>query len=314
MTPSKPWPWNKLKKPTPADWGNGMTVCISAICENDDGIGIIAASDRMVSMGGYFSGDDMARKVDALRYNWVSMIAGDDISPFIPILRRAHANTDHVNTLESVTSVIKTAYKDQRLEQIEDEVLQPYGLTWDRFHRSGKDELTDRTYEKIREEIKKYSLSLEILVGGYDPSGVGHIFTVESPGKCSYYDKLGFWAIGSGQHQAVNSLFSTKYNSAEPLEMCIAKVLAAKLTAETAVGVGKETWILVLRPGHSSYSFVPKETQKIYRTAWDKLPRIPMDTLPSIKTAIEAELAKDAERNKEYQEAQAKKAAQKGMQ
>lgn len=286
-----------------------MTVCITAVCENANGIGVIAASDRMVSMGGYFSGDDMARKMDALRYNWVSMIAGNDISPYVPILERANANPNHDNTLQSVSSIVKKAYKEQRLEQIEDEVLQPHGLTWDGLRGNARNELTDRTFERLREEIRSYSLSLEILVSGYDPQGQGHIFTVESPGKCSYYDKLGFWAIGSGQNQAVNSLFATKYSRHDPLETCIAKVLAAKFTAETAIGVGKETWMLVMRPGHGSYSVVSKEVQAMYRAAWEKLARIPLDTLPSIKTAIEKELAGDAERTREYNEEVAKKIA-----
>src|SRR5262249_16649864 len=149
------------------------------------------------------------------RFNWLSLIAGDDISPYVPILDRTNADPDHTNTLQSVSTLVRSAYKAQRLEQIEDEVLQPYGLTCEQFRTRAKEELTERTYDRIREEIRRFNFSLEILVAGYDPKPGAHIFTVESPGKCSYYDKIGFWAIGSGQHQAVNSLFATKFSRLE---------------------------------------------------------------------------------------------------
>jgi hypothetical protein len=205
----KPWPWNTLPHPRPADWGIGMTVCIAAICQSDRTV--ITASDRMVSMGGYFSGDDLARKIDPLRIGWWSLIAGDDISPVIPILARIDEAVREPETLTNVSKVVKDAYRAQRLQQIKDEILSEHGFTWEEFRAHGNERLTDRAYDRITEQIRSYGLSLELLLCGFDPKGTAHIFTVQNSGKIEYYDKLGFWAIGSGSHQAIASLFATHF-------------------------------------------------------------------------------------------------------
>ena len=131
------------------------------------------------------------------------------------------------------------------------------------------------------------------MVQGYDERGGPHIFTVDNPGKCEYYDKIGFWAIGSGQHQAVASLFLTEYDRFKPLEECVARVLAAKLAAESASGVGKKTWLMVHRKTALSKTiFASMPLQAAFRKKWEVLPRFPVDMLPEIKKEIDA-AAKD---------------------
>jgi hypothetical protein len=178
------------------------------------------------------------------------------------------------------------------MEQIEDEVLSPIGLTWDSFRNRGKEELTERVHDRIVEQIQSYELSIEFMVQGFDEAGTPHIFTVQNPGKCEYYDKLGFWAIGSGQHQAVSSLFSTEYNRFGSLEECTARVLSAKLMAESATGVGKETWLIIEFNKPRSVMFVPKPIINTFREQWKKLPRIPLDVIPDIKRSIDGEMAR----------------------
>ena len=65
-----------------------MTICIAAFCQHEDRQMVICVADHMVSMGGYYSADDMTRKADPIGGNWCAMFAGDDISPVVPILRR----------------------------------------------------------------------------------------------------------------------------------------------------------------------------------------------------------------------------------
>src|SRR5258708_12802324 len=81
---SKPWPWNTLPEPTPADWGVGMTVCICLHCAATNSL--LFAADSMVSTSD-ISSDSMAFKSKGLGNNWVVMYAENNISSLTPILR-----------------------------------------------------------------------------------------------------------------------------------------------------------------------------------------------------------------------------------
>jgi hypothetical protein len=304
----KPWPWNKLPNPTPADWGIGMTVCIAAICEPTvDDEYIVVVSDRMVSMGGYFSADDIVRKVDPAGYGWTSMIAGNDVSPAVPILKRVKegmAMEPYYDSQKGMVDIFKDAYKQQRLEQIEDEILSPLGFTWDTFRNDARVQLPERVYERIVDRIRQYELDLTFLISGFDDKGVSHIFTVSNPGKCDYYEKLGFWAIGSGQHQAVASMFANHYSRHDRLEGCTAKVLTAKLIAESALGVGKRTWLMVVsaKIRHKSM-FISSETVDAFRKEWKTLPRLPIGGVAAISANLTSEIKRIADNEKRLAEA-----------
>jgi hypothetical protein len=203
--------------------------------------------------------------------------------------------------LSSMTKNFKSAYKECRLDLIEDEILGPYGFTWDTFRRDAKAQLTDQAYARMLDQVRAYDLDLSFLVSGFDGSGHSHIFTVSNPGKCDYYDKLAFWAIGSGQHQAIASMFANRYSKYNSLEECAAKVLAAKLTAETASGVGKTTWLMVhLADPPNKAIHISQETMNDFRKEWNSLPRLPLSSVAVLGEDI-------AEKKNSILEAQAKK-------
>jgi 20S proteasome alpha/beta subunit len=294
---SKPWPFNKLRTPSPADWGIGMTICIAAICANAGEEAVIAACDKMVSMGGYISGDKTVRKIDPILYDWTLMFAADDLSPITPVVKEVRENRTP-ETLNGVAELIKRAYRNQRNRQIDDEILQPVGLSMKSFLSDGKNQLSERAYEKIFNRIESYDLGIELLVEGYDlekgkDGHEPHIFTVTNPGKCNFYDKLAFWAIGSGQHQAIASLFATRYDKFEPLAVCIAKVLVAKFMAESSMGVGKDTWFIIGRKDMPNKSiFIDPPIQQKVRDEHAALPKIPLNVLSDIQETIDEQTKK----------------------
>lgn len=238
----------------------------------------------------------MARKVDPVARGWLAMVAGNDISPATAILQKIDAMPKgSPANLSSVSRIVRSAYRAQRREQIEDEILQPMGFTLDSFHALGKQQLTEREHERILEQLRFYELPVEFVVHGFDGDGrrEPHIFTIENPGKCSYYDKIGFWAIGSGQHQAVASLFANQYSRWASLEVCVARVLAAKMAAESAVGVGRETWLMIdKREFPPSTLWLDEEVKTEFREEWQLLPKIPMAVLSKIRASIDGELVR----------------------
>jgi 20S proteasome alpha/beta subunit len=286
----KPRPFNQLSKPRPADWGFGVTICITAICEHTEEEAIITACDKMVSMGGYVSGDKTIRKIDPVLYDWTLMFAADDISPITPIVEEIRETSATPATLKGVADLIKRAYRNQRNRQIDDEILQPVGLSMRSFLSDGKSQLSERAYEKIFDRIESYDLGIELLVQGYAQDRDPHVFTVTNPGKCNFYDKVAFWAIGSGQHQAIASLFATGYDKFHPLEVCVAKVLVAKFMAESSVGVGKDTWLLIGRKDVPNKTvFIDPPIQQKIRDGYAALPKIPLNALADVRQAIEEE-------------------------
>ena len=279
----EPWPYLPIK---PLRIGDSMTVCIAAICKAENAL--ILASDRMISIGGYMSADDLARKTEPLYYHWYSQFAANDISSVVPI-HEAIGRVDECHVaLECIADMTKKAYKEQRLSQIEDEILGAYGLSWEDFRENGKSRLNERDFEIVTERIRSYDLSLEMLVAGFDGESEPHIFAVSNPGKVSFHDKLGFWAIGSGQHLAMGSLFSGQYDIYDGLDKCIAQVLSANFAAESAEGVGDKTHCLVYTGKDESW-LVPAKLHQAVKSGWHSLPRIPTDSLPKIRKFLDQE-------------------------
>lgn len=288
---AKPWPWGEIR---PAPWGNKMTVCIAAICRDQPDRHVIMASDQMISMGGVTSGDSATLKLDPLYFHWWSQFASNDVSAILPVyeaIRNRDASDTKTKLLTKLTDIAemcKEAYKAGRLERIQDEVLAEYGMTWKDLKEDGMKRLNERDFQMLTEKIRRFSLDLEMLIGGFDENKEPHIFTVSNPGTANYYDKLGFWAIGSGQPNALAALFACEYKpSSNSLEECVAKVLSAKFSAESAQGVGKSTFLIVYNQ-KDEVLFLPNSLEDQIKSDWKKLPRFPVKRLPKIREELEA--------------------------
>lgn len=285
-THSKPWPWNKVPEPRPADWGIGMTVCISAVCQET----LISVSDRMVSMSGYFSGDNMVRKLDFIGRSWFSMIAGNDIAQAIPVHQaiRNSSPSDTPFMLEEMVKAATDAYKARRNRVIEDTILPLYGISsLEEYKTTAKQFLTEDSQYEIATSIKQCDLECELLISGFDPHENPHIVAIKNPGTCDYYDKLGFWAIGSGQQQALASLIASEFSRFDTLEEGISKVLTAKFTAESASGVGKSTFGFAYHPT-KSFCWIDDIEPEV-RKEWEGLPKYPYEVLDEIRKTLKPE-------------------------
>lgn len=286
----KSWPWRNV---WPISWGNKMTVCISAVCSGTNvraaNHAIVMASDQMISMGGYTGGDKVALKLDPLYYHWFSQFAANNVSAVLPIYEYVKQDGRESNTprdsITDIAGMCKRAYKAARMERIQDEILAEYGITWKEFKEHGSTRLDQRDFQVLTERIRGFDLEVEMLLGGFDKQNAPHIFTVGNPGTVSYYDKLGFWAIGTGQPNALASLFASGYKPLMSLEESIAHVLSAKFSAESAQGVGKSTFLLVY-DNKDQMHFLPDSVEAKIKREWAKLPRIPRKSIPAIKEAL----------------------------
>jgi len=275
MIAPKPWPLKPFK------WSNRVTVCIAAVCGSP--ATLIMSSDHMISMGSHWSADGLAMKIDSVGVGWFSQFSAENMSPVTPIHEVLRKSSQ--TTMGQVSSNVKKAYHEQRLVQIQDEILNLYGLSWEDFLTKGKDLLTERDFEQVIDKIASYDLGLELLMSGFDNEGP-HVFSVSNPGKCDFYDKLGFAAIGSGSTLALASLFTSTYKRTDPLETCILKVLCAKFSAESASGVGSDTFVSMYSP-ERGLMWLDYETLCDAKEEWASLPRIPTMCAASVKECVE---------------------------
>jgi len=68
---------------------------------------------------------------------------------------------------------------------------------------------------------------------------------VSDPGIVRDYDEPGYWAIGSGAYAALSTLAARKQSRLRFLPETIYNVCEAKCAAETAVGVGRDTYVTI---------------------------------------------------------------------
>ena len=258
-----------------------MTVCIASICYGGDCI--IGITDRMLSTS-TMSVDDLAVKFTSIGDRWFAMFAGNDISPVVPIFKTVRNAVAQLpsETLEEVVTSFRGAIRKENTAKSEALVLSRFDLDMAEFRHEGLANLGSELFTRLAYEIEQVSLDLTFLVFGYEgtqnPSP--HIFTIDGRGEVSYYDIGGFWAIGSGQISALGTLFGTRgavpYMTLPDAFYLLAK---AKFSAETAIGVGKETTAIILQPSSDRYLVHATEMQKI-KKIWEasRSPDVPDGT------------------------------------
>ncbi len=284
----KPWPYNRIKEPCPADWGLGMTVCIAAICNWDgQSEALVTASDHAISTGDY-SADNVAPKIEPVHPHWEAMIAADDITEAEPILnavRFAIAKRPAAKTgLKQVKLAFSKAYRRCLSEKIESEILAPLNMNHSEFIKTGLKKLGAENFSGILNKVKAASFTCDFLVCGFGAQGEPHIFTMSGIGKTSVYDRVGFWAIGSGQNSALSSLFFHEYNRLRGPCAAIYHVCEAKFMAETAFGVGKIPTFVSIHHSGNRRAYVLEHSISDIRKSWKEngCPRVPDGILQHI--------------------------------
>jgi ATP-dependent protease HslVU (ClpYQ) peptidase subunit len=252
-TLSKPWPWNTIPEPTPADWGIGMTVCIASHCFGAKAI--VLASDTMVSTHD-MSADLAAFKFQSISRSWIAQYAGNDVGQVTPLLHRIRGRLDRQpDTLENVVAAFTDAFTQELRHKTEIEIVRPLGYaSIEEFRSAGARELGSDMFTRALIEMQQQIIDVQFLVAGFDENKEPQIFTVTSPGKVSHFIEVGFWAIGSGQTNALGSLFNLKMRAKfGDLATNMYRVCEAKFNAENALGVGRETSLLVLHQDTTRY-------------------------------------------------------------
>ena len=210
-----------------------MTICISAICTEDNKEHIVFSVDHMITTGiGQFEHD--ISKYKLLTGNSVGMLAGN------ALLMDYFLEDDYSNkTYSEIQSIIEEKFKQKRLEKIQKKVLDVYTIDWDDVKEMLKNPITNDFQSLILKSITKTKLDTAILLMGFDDekAKVSQI----GDGGIETFDQIYFNTIGSGSIQAQNTLLFQKHSKQDDLKTTLYDVYKAKKNAEVMQGVGKET-------------------------------------------------------------------------
>ena len=227
-----------------------MTVCIGALCANEDGEKAkvaVVASDRMVTLAGLTEFEHEVPKIQQINDHLVALIAGDALRGS-RVVRSAAINVPGgMIATSDVAGLIAREYAQHRQEQLNSDVFQPRAMTIDQFYNGGvQQRLIPQVAGQIDMVVAGFDFEVQLLVAGLDDNGA-HLYSIANPGG-SFNDHMpiGYHAIGSGWLHALQSMISFGHTSARGLLETIYTVYASKRRAEVAPGVGRDTDMMVV--------------------------------------------------------------------
>lgn len=210
-----------------------MTICISAICTENEEEYIVFAVDHMITTGiGQFEHD--INKYKCISNNIVAMVAGNAL-----LMDYFLEDNYSDKSYDEIQLILENKFKNKRLEKIQKEILDIYSIDFDYIKDILKNPISNEFQSIILKNITKAKLNTAILLMGFfeDKAKISEI----SDSGIQNYDQINFHSIGSGSIQAQNTLLFQKHSKQDNLKTTLYNVYKAKKNAEVMQGVGKET-------------------------------------------------------------------------
>ncbi len=239
-----------------------MTICIAAIGkEEDNNEAIVFATDHMVTLPQVGQFEMPVEKYRKITDNTIAMLAGETLL-FHDIIEDCKNNC----SFDQMKEKIRKRMFDIREERIQKQLLDTFKMTYNDVLTLLKSPLQNPFAMNIMDFISKYSLNTLIILMGFENNQAQIVEITES--KVAETRDIGFDAIGSGGMQAINTLLFQKHSKNDSVSMTIYDVYKAKRNAEVAVGVGKETDMMILR--ESGIEKIDEERVRILAQIYDE--------------------------------------------
>lgn len=259
-----------------------MTICISAACDN--GQKLVIAADRMFTIGSPLNVEfePPISKIETMTPTCLAMGSGNSLAA-AEILKRARAKfaNSPKQSVDIVARSVQEEYSILRNEVVEQQIVNPaLGPDYAVFRSRGGTlpqylQPQAQIYAQLFMQSGQYNLGVEIVVSGFDEAG-SHIYVISHPGQLTSFDKIGYGITGSGATHASIKLALELQHPKSGLTDTLLSVYGAKLAAEVAPGVGKETEMYVVSP--SDAWPVPTEMIEAFKNALEAEKRAKPDT------------------------------------
>jgi len=229
----------------------------------------VTISDLMLSSD-FMSAETSTTKFQTISSSgkWASMFAG---SPSVNggIMTSVYGLLEgKQESFDEVVAAFEKAFRLALKRKIDGELLSPYGLDRDAFFKRGRGYFGEEEFSRILYQLNAIKLETSFLVVGFDPNSFPQIFSVFDPGVFEDHNHLGFHAIGTGWMRALGSLYGTYDGDLSTLDL-IYRLCEAKFLGESALGVGKDTFIDVISPDGTHQVLYPQQVEPI-RSIWLK--------------------------------------------
>lgn len=223
-----------------------MTVCIAALCGENDEARVVVAADRLVTSGGFMEFEHPGSKMVQLSSRAMVMVAGNS-NEGMRLVHEAEAemNEDGEGTITEVAEDLGRRYAEARLRRAEQANLVSRGLTLQTYQEI-QASLHPQIVMLIDNGLVSYDLGVELLLGGVDENGA-HIHSNHHPGGGNQdHGAIGWAAIGSGAVHVLQSMAGFEHGGDASYGETLFRVYASKKRAEAAPGVGLETEVAVI--------------------------------------------------------------------
>jgi 20S proteasome alpha/beta subunit len=279
-----------------------MTVCIAAVCNfgPDQTPIVVGASDRMITIGD-LEYEPEQTKIIYMASQTVGLFAGDmqlHASVVPKVMARIKTIIAEKNNIfvEEIADLYAEEFGNYRRKRAEKYFLAPLNLNSDNFlvkqHEMLQEVAFDLTNKMLNSEIAS-----DAIITGIDSSGA-HIFRIHDPGVATCLDTAFFGAIGIGEPHASSQFMLAKFEKRWPVEKTLFLTYSAKTLAEAAAGVGKQTDMVVIRPGNQIYALTKEDLDKLdslLATASDKSEAARQEAYAEIREYIAESAKKEAE-------------------
>lgn len=254
-----------------------MTVCIAANCGK--GSAVVVASDRMLSAPFLTIEFDHAdAKIDLISPTCVALSAGDALRAD-EVLGAGTGLAGQLSEpfVSQFADHIRQKFVEARRKAANELILEPRGLSFEGFYeRGGIQRLPGELAMLLDSRIQMMQINVSIILAGLDRTGP-HIYSIEDPGTATSYDRLGYFAIGSGERHAMLTLVAHNQHRDIGLNQTVFNVYCAKRAAEVAPGVGLATEMRVIT--HDGVKSLSSEELEALSPLYEKRVRPKLDEL-----------------------------------
>jgi len=259
-----------------------MTICIGATCKG--GKEAIVASDRMLTITmPPREFEHELPKLEHITERCIITAAGDALAvrELLKELSKKLEETKPTH-LKDIASIVKESYQICRLRRIEDMALKSRGLNVQAYYQNIRG-LPPEIYMGLDNTLANFNYNFIVLLAGVDEQGA-HIYRILNPGVLDSFTKIGYCAIGSGEHLAVSSFITNNFSPLLPRNHALYLVYEAKKIAENAPGVGSETDIRLITS--EGIEEIKKDTIKKLEEIYQKKNEIEKQSMEKIKDLI----------------------------
>lgn len=218
-----------------------MTICIAVIGTDADGKeAIVFATDHMVSISNIGQFDKTIDKYKVLNASTVAMLSGNPLI-FNDILKDCNGKDCDFEMIKNTIHKNMIAIKDDIVQK---QILDTFKVDMKYVQDVMRGPLQNPYVNSLLQTIATFNLQTSILLIGYKGEEAQIVEIREN--LINDFHDIEFGVIGSGSVQAINTLMFQRQSKKDTLSTTLYNVYKAKRNAEVAVGVGKETDIMIL--------------------------------------------------------------------